>query len=152
MIMATKNRSILPWVVTAVVVVAAVLVLACTNPSRQQHVEVATQVARSHVDSLLSVGSATSDGVAMLSAVVQQGGRMMANGYLKHYVDQQADYHDCLLWSVTKMRGSNDQSTVTLGLLGHVWLLDRHPVDASVDKAISNAVTQLALTVGSLLQ
>ncbi len=135
---AKKPMKVWTWIGAAVV--ALLLVMAVSNPSRDEHMQVVKENITSGVEKGLSQSYGDSDnpfkafGTAMVKA--------FATPFVNSAIDNMLQYHNYLFWSTTTIDlpdSISKQKTVrtSLGIFGKVFTSDEDDIAKAISKAMN---------------
>lgn len=137
------SKFLILLLVIALIVVAAIV----TCPDAAKHKAVLTDVVSSAISDEANVKDSTSDGTDVVSVAFRQ----MNDSWTKHVVavavDNLIHVDNHIVYSVGKVRFAGKEHTVSVGVFGHVFTVDkddlRKAAEGYYDKAKNDAVDAL---------
>lgn len=128
------------WVTLAIVAVLAII-LAVTNPKKEDHCRAITNVSRTWMtETVNELG-----GTGVIGGLVKVGSTQLIRGVVNHVVD----VDNYVLFSLGYIDTGAEKSRVSLGIMGHVFTFDKNQIDEKLQEAIGISVKD-ALNIGNI--
>lgn len=116
-------------VISLLIVIVLLVVMVFTRPSRADHKQAIGQAVNGYVADQVDDHA---DDVPLVGEIVKWGGREAVN----YYLDNNFELDDYMVLNVGKLRYNGRMKTVSVGLLGHVFTVDKHDVKDAVDRKL----------------
>ena len=122
------------WVTLLIVGILAII-LAITNPSRDDHCRAITKESRTWVsETVEDLG-----GTGIIGGIVKAGSTRLIRGL----VDKIVDVDNYVLFSMGYIDNGAEKSRVSFGIMGHVFTFDKNLIDEKLKEAFGNSVSDI---------
>ena len=123
-----KSRTAL-WVTLAVVALLAII-LAATNPNKEDHCRAVTKVSHTWANETIE----DLGGTGIVGGIFKLGSTQI----IRSIVDNVVDVENYGLFSMGYIDTGADKTRVSFGILGHVFTFDKNVIDQKLKEAVGN--------------
>ncbi|MBR5087421.1 MAG: DUF4339 domain-containing protein [Muribaculaceae bacterium] len=123
-----KSRTSL-WVTLAIVALLAII-LAATNPNKEDHCRAVTKVSHTWANETIE----DLGGTGIIGGIVKLGSTQI----IRSIVDNVVDVENYGVFSLGYIDTGADKTRVSLGILGHVFTFDKNIIDQKLKEAMGN--------------
>ena len=134
-----KSRTSL-WV-TLIVLGVLAIILAITNPSKEDHCRAITKVSHTWVNETVE----DLGGTGIIGGVIKIGSSQL----IRNLVDKIVDVDNYVLFSMGYIDTGAEKSRVSFGIMGHVFTFDKNLIDKKLEEAFGNSVKDM-VNIGGL--
>ena len=122
------------WVTLALLAVIAII-LAVTNPDKDDHCRAITKVSRTWMTETIS----DMGGTGIIGGIVKVGSTQLIRSAINQFVD----VDNYVLFSMGYIDTGAEKSRVSLGILGHVFTFEKSHIDEKLQEAIGLNIKEL---------
>ena len=122
------------WVTLALLAVIAII-LAVTNPDKDDHCRAITKVSRTWMTETIS----DMGGTGIIGGIVKVGSTQLIRSAINQFVD----VDNYVLFSMGYIDTGAEKSKVSLGILGHVFTFEKSHIDEKLQEAIGLNIKEL---------